>query len=80
LIWRFRYPGCFPGVIRHARELGFDIEAIRALLVMTAVSQASCDRADSIAHQHLDQVEHRIISSNRARIEPYRFSASLTDA
>jgi DNA-binding transcriptional MerR regulator len=46
--------------IRHARELGFEIEDIRALLAMTAEPQALCDRADSIARRHLEQVERRI--------------------
>jgi DNA-binding transcriptional MerR regulator len=46
--------------IRHARELGFEVEAIRELLAMTAEPQASCARADSIARRHLAEVDRRI--------------------
>jgi DNA-binding transcriptional MerR regulator len=46
--------------IRHARELGFDIEDIRALLDLTSQPQESCHLADSIAHKHLDEVNERI--------------------
>ncbi len=48
--------------IRHARELGFEIEDIRELLAMTAKPQASCHQADSIARNHLAVVERRIAS------------------
>jgi DNA-binding transcriptional MerR regulator len=46
--------------IRHARDLGFEVEVIRALLAMTAEPQSSCDRADSIARHHLAAVDRRI--------------------
>ncbi len=46
--------------IRHARELGFEVEDIRTLLAMTAEPQASCDRADSIARHHLTEIDRRI--------------------
>lgn len=46
--------------IRHARDLGFEIDDIRALLALYDEPQASCDRADSIARRHLDQIDRRI--------------------
>ncbi|MDB5587310.1 MAG: helix-turn-helix protein [Devosia sp.] len=48
--------------VRHARELGFDIEAIRALLTLQDDPLQSCAIADSIASEHLAEVEHRIAS------------------
>lgn len=55
--------------IRHARELGFEIDAIRELLAMTASPQQSCHQADSIALNHLAEVEHRIASLQALKIE-----------
>ncbi|KMO39358.1 MerR family transcriptional regulator [Methylobacterium aquaticum] len=46
--------------IRHARELGFEIEAIRELLALTAQPDRSCAEVDIIARRHLVEVEHRI--------------------
>src|SRR5690606_13600755 len=48
------------GFIRHARELGFDIEAIRALLTLQDEPNQSCSVADSIATERLIEVEQRI--------------------
>ncbi len=46
--------------IRHARQLGFDLGDIRALLAMTREPQASCDAADSIARRHIAEIDRRI--------------------
>ncbi|MDM7850340.1 MerR family transcriptional regulator [Pseudochrobactrum kiredjianiae] len=46
--------------IRHARDLGFEINDIRELLAMTETPNASCHEADSIARRHLDEIEDRI--------------------
>lgn len=46
--------------IRHARDLGFEITAIRDLLRMAETPQSSCHDADSIARAHLQDVELRI--------------------
>jgi DNA-binding transcriptional MerR regulator len=48
--------------IRHARELGFEVDDIRELLAMSAEPQASCHAADSIARNHLREIERRIAS------------------
>lgn len=46
--------------IRHARELGFEVEAIRELLAMSGNPDQSCTEADAIARRHLAEVERRI--------------------
>ncbi|WP_337268854.1 MerR family transcriptional regulator [Oryzifoliimicrobium ureilyticus] len=48
--------------IRHARELGFDIEAIRALLRLQDDPGQSCASADAIARERLVEVEQRLRS------------------
>lgn len=55
--------------IRHARELGFEVDDIRELLAMTATPQDSCHQADSIAHEHLAEVDRRIESLKALRGE-----------
>ncbi|MET3927958.1 helix-turn-helix domain-containing protein [Devosia sp. 2618] len=55
--------------IRHSRELGFEIEDIRELLAMSAEPQASCHQVDSIARNHLVEVERRIESLMALRAE-----------
>jgi DNA-binding transcriptional MerR regulator len=46
--------------IRHARDLGFTLDAIRELLALAAHPDAPCDRADAIARRHLDDVRERL--------------------
>ena len=46
--------------IRHGRDLGFGLAAIRELLSLTDSPDATCERADAIASQHLREVETRI--------------------
>lgn len=58
--------------IRHARELGFEVEDIRELLAMTATPQASCHQADSIAKNHLSEIDRRIASLTALRGEMVR--------
>ena len=55
--------------IRHARELGFEVEDIRELLGMSAMPQASCHQADSIARNHLSEIDRRIASLTALRGE-----------
>jgi DNA-binding transcriptional MerR regulator len=58
--------------IRHARELGFDIEDIRQLLQLTEKPQESCHLVDSIANRHLVEVERRIQQLDALRTELQR--------
>ncbi len=46
--------------IRHSRELGFEIEAIRELLAMSARPDQSCAEADHITRRHMADVDRRI--------------------
>ena len=48
--------------IRHARDLGFEIDAIRTLLVLQDDPDQSCAAADVIACARLAEVERRIAS------------------
>jgi len=48
---------CF---IRHSRELGFSLDAIRELLSLTDLPDNSCEAADAIARSQLADVENRI--------------------
>ena len=55
--------------IRHARELGFEVDDIRELLAMSEEPQASCHQADSIARNHLVEIERRIASLQALKLE-----------
>ena len=46
--------------IRHARELGFEIDAIRTLLVLQDQPDQSCAAADKIARARLAEVDRRM--------------------
>jgi MerR family mercuric resistance operon transcriptional regulator len=46
--------------IRRARELGFSIEDIRALLALAEPSHASCAQAQEIAQARLDDVRAKL--------------------
>jgi len=46
--------------IRHARELGFEIDAIRELLILSAEPERPCAQVDEIARRHLSEVDRRI--------------------
>lgn len=57
--------------IRHSRELGFPLEAVRELLSLTDDPAQSCEAADSIAREQLIEVERRIarLTSLKAELE-----------
>ena len=55
--------------IRHARELGFEIEAIRTLLTLQDDPSQPCATADSIAKVQLAEVEQRIRSLTALKAE-----------
>lgn len=46
--------------IRHARDLGFSIDAIRELLQLSDHPEQPCGDADAIARRHLAEVEDRL--------------------
>jgi DNA-binding transcriptional MerR regulator len=55
--------------IRHARELGFDINAIRTLLALQDNPGQPCTTADRIARARLTDVEQRIRSLTALKAE-----------
>ncbi len=55
--------------IRHARELGFEIDAIRTLLTLQDDPHQPCATADAIARARLAEVEQRIDSLNALKAE-----------
>lgn len=46
--------------IRHARELGFDIESIRQLLKLSDHPERQCGEVDTIARRHLKEIDSKI--------------------
>lgn len=55
--------------IRHARELGFEIDAIRTLLALQDNPQQSCASADAIARARLAEVDQRLASLTALKTE-----------
>lgn len=55
--------------IRHARELGFDIESIRTLLSLQDRPNQSCADADLLAKKHLAAVDKRLSSLSALKAE-----------
>lgn len=55
--------------IRHARELGFDIDAIRTLLELQDHPRQTCEAADMIARGHLSAVDRKIAKLRALKVE-----------
>jgi Cu(I)-responsive transcriptional regulator len=55
--------------IRRARDLGFSLEQIRALLDLAEDRERSCDAVDVIAREHLDEVDRKIADLQALRRE-----------
>jgi DNA-binding transcriptional MerR regulator len=55
--------------IRHARELGFEVEAIRQLLSLASHPDRSCGEAHAITRTHLDEVNDKIARLTALRDE-----------
>ena len=60
--------------IRHARELGFEIEPIRELLALAGDPSGPCDGADSLARSHLAAIDHKIARLTALRAEVARMT------
>lgn len=58
--------------IRHARDLGFEVEAIRTLLSLQDHPDQPCTTADAIARARLAEVEQRITNLKALRTELQR--------
>ncbi len=48
------------GFIRHARDLGFSVDAIRELIELQSSEGKDCSHVDGIARRHLTDVQMRI--------------------
>jgi DNA-binding transcriptional MerR regulator len=55
--------------IRHARDLGFEIDEIRQLLALAGDPDKPCEGADAIARRHLAAIEDRISRLTALRSE-----------
>ncbi|MGD9669484.1 MAG: helix-turn-helix domain-containing protein [Hyphomicrobiaceae bacterium] len=64
--------------IRHARELGFEIEQIRRLLQLSGEPQRSCAEVDGIAKEHLAEIDSRIARLKALREEMQHMIASCS--
>lgn len=62
--------------VRHARDLGFDLAAIRQLLDLSAHPERPCADADAIAAAQLAEVRDRIARLRRLESELARMTAS----
>lgn len=63
------------GFIRHARELGFPLDAIRELLALSDDPDRPCAEADAIARRHLVEVGRRIARLEALKAELERMIA-----
>lgn len=61
--------------IRHARDLGFPVEAIRELIDLNRDPDRACSEIDTIARDHLADVEERIARLRGLRTELKRMIA-----
>ena len=66
--------------IKHARDLGFSIEAIRDLIELSDHPDTPCVQASRIAREQLDRVRDRIRKLRRLEIELRRISSGCDDA
>jgi DNA-binding transcriptional MerR regulator len=64
--------------IRHARQLGFEIDAIRALLAIQDNPDQSCEAVDVIARARLGEVKRRIESLLKLKAELERMIAACS--
>ena len=57
--------------IRHARELGFEVDVIRELLDLAEQPQRSCAKVDALARAHLRGIVSRIerLTALKAEVE-----------
>ena len=58
--------------IRHARELGFEVDAIRQLLALADDPRRPCQEADGIARAHLTDIDFKIRRLTALRAEVWR--------
>ena len=64
--------------IKHARDLGFPVEAVRSLLDLADQPDRSCADADRLAAEHLAEVERKIAQLQALRDELARVTAECS--
>lgn len=62
--------------IKHARDLGFPVDGIRALLRLSDTPGLACDEAHAISTAHLDEVRRKIARLRSLEKELERIAAS----
>ena len=62
------------GFVRHARDLGLPLEAIRELIALGEHPETSCTDADRIAAEQLGEVRQRINRLQRLEMELQRMA------
>ncbi len=62
------------GFIRHARQLGFDLQAILALLELAAHPHTDCGSAHAIATSQIAEIDRRIAQMMALRAELARMA------
>lgn len=55
--------------IKHARELGFEVDAVRTLLDLAAHPEEPCSEVDVVARRHLADIDSRIARLTNLRSE-----------
>ena len=55
--------------IRRARDLGFSLDQVRALLDIAGQQDRSCEAVDMIAREHLEEVDRKIADLQALRRE-----------
>lgn len=58
--------------IRHARDLGFEVEAVRSLLELAAHPERPCASVDAIATAHIEAIDGKIARLTALRFEVRR--------
>lgn len=66
------------GFIRHARDLGFSIEAVRELIELSGHPEHPCDQANRIAEEQLTAVRARIARLRRLETELERIASGCS--
>ncbi|AOH85646.1 MerR family transcriptional regulator [Sphingomonas panacis] len=64
--------------IRRARDLGFSIDQVRALLTLSDERRQDCATVDALARTHLGEVERKIADLEALRSELSALIASCT--
>ena len=63
------------GFVRHARDMGFTLDAIRQLLALADRPAASCEPMDGVVREQLGEVNRRLANLTAVRAELERMLA-----